>query len=113
MASVTRAQPAPAERPHAEVLAALAAGILGPDATPEIPGRVLATLDQLASRRDRDQLLAILRLLASDARMSLRRIARELGMSPPAITDRVAGLERLGVIRSVVVLPAPFGPIRP
>jgi DNA-binding Lrp family transcriptional regulator len=43
--------------------------------------------------------LAILRLLAIDARMSLRRIARELGMSPPAITDRVARLERLGVIR--------------
>jgi DNA-binding Lrp family transcriptional regulator len=39
---------------------------------------------------------AILGLLASDARMSLRRIARELGMSPPAITDGVAGLERLG-----------------
>jgi Lrp/AsnC family leucine-responsive transcriptional regulator len=43
--------------------------------------------------------LAILRLLAIDARMSLRRIARELGMSPPAIADRVARLERLGVIR--------------
>ena len=43
--------------------------------------------------------LAILRLLASDARMSLRRVARELGMSPPAIADRVSGLERLGVIR--------------
>jgi Lrp/AsnC family leucine-responsive transcriptional regulator len=43
--------------------------------------------------------LAILRLLAIDARMSLRRIARELGMSPPAITDRVGRLERLGVIR--------------
>jgi Lrp/AsnC family leucine-responsive transcriptional regulator len=43
--------------------------------------------------------LAILRLLAMDARMSLRRIARELGMSPPAITERVARLEQLGVIR--------------
>lgn len=43
--------------------------------------------------------LAILRLLVVDARMSLRRIARELGMSPPAITDRVARLEELGVIR--------------
>ena len=31
--------------------------------------------------------------------MSLRRVARELGMSPPAIADRVAGLERAGVIR--------------
>jgi DNA-binding Lrp family transcriptional regulator len=43
--------------------------------------------------------LAILRLLAIDARISLRRIARELGMSPPAITDRVARLERMGAIR--------------
>jgi DNA-binding Lrp family transcriptional regulator len=43
--------------------------------------------------------LGVLRLLAKDARMSLRRIARELGMSPPAITDRVARLEQLGVIR--------------
>jgi Lrp/AsnC family leucine-responsive transcriptional regulator len=43
--------------------------------------------------------LAILRLLAIDARVSLRSIARELGMSPPAITDRVARLEELGVIR--------------
>ena len=43
--------------------------------------------------------LAILRLLSIDARISLRSIARELGMSPPAITDRVARLEGLGVIR--------------
>ncbi len=43
--------------------------------------------------------LAILRLLSIDARVSLRSIARELGMSPPAITDRVARLEGLGVIR--------------
>jgi len=43
--------------------------------------------------------LGVLRLLVMDARMSLRRIARELGMSPPAITDRVARLEQLGVIR--------------
>jgi Lrp/AsnC family transcriptional regulator, leucine-responsive regulatory protein len=43
--------------------------------------------------------LAILRLLAVDARMSLRRIARELGMSPPTITDRVGRLEEMEVIR--------------
>ena len=67
MASARRGRAATAGRQHAEVLAALAAGILGPDATPEAPGRVLATLDQLASRRDRDQLLAILRLLATRA----------------------------------------------
>jgi len=38
--------------------------------------------------------LAILRLLATDARMSQRRIAREVGMSPPAVAERMARLER-------------------
>ena len=48
---------------------------------------------------------ALLRLLAQDARASQRSLARELGMSPPAIGDRLARLERTGVIRgySVVV----------
>jgi DNA-binding Lrp family transcriptional regulator len=43
--------------------------------------------------------VAILRLLVADARMSQRRIAREVGMSPPAVADRIVRLERLGVIR--------------
>lgn len=43
--------------------------------------------------------VAILRLLADDARISHRRLAREIGMSAPAVTDRVARLERAGVIR--------------
>jgi Lrp/AsnC family leucine-responsive transcriptional regulator len=43
--------------------------------------------------------VAILRLLAEDARMSQRRLAREVGMSPPAVAERVARLERSGVIR--------------
>lgn len=49
--------------------------------------------------------LALLRLLAQDARTSQRSLARKLGMSPPAIGDRLARLERTGVIRgySVVV----------
>lgn len=47
---------------------------------------------------------ALLRLLASDARMSQRRLARELGMSPPAIGERVARLERTGVVRGYTVL---------
>lgn len=59
-------------------------------ARPEARGR-RASLDAID--------LGVLKLLAMDARMSLRRIARELGMSPPAITDRVARLEQLGVIR--------------
>jgi DNA-binding Lrp family transcriptional regulator len=40
----------------------------------------------------------ILELLVADARLSTRAIAREVGMSPGAISDRVARLERAGVI---------------
>jgi Lrp/AsnC family transcriptional regulator, leucine-responsive regulatory protein len=43
--------------------------------------------------------VAILRLLGRDARMSQRRLAREVGMSPPAVAERIARLERAGVIR--------------
>src|SRR5947209_5171680 len=43
--------------------------------------------------------LAILALLARDARMSRRAVAREVGMSAPAVADRIARLERAGVIR--------------
>lgn len=41
----------------------------------------------------------ILSLLAQDARLSQRALARELRMSPPAIGERLARLERNGVIR--------------
>jgi DNA-binding Lrp family transcriptional regulator len=41
----------------------------------------------------------ILSLLARDARLSQRALARELRMSPPAIGERLARLERAGVIR--------------
>jgi choline dehydrogenase-like flavoprotein len=47
------------------MVAALAAGILGPDHAPVVPERVLATLGLLPSRRDRDRLLGALRLLGS------------------------------------------------
>jgi Lrp/AsnC family leucine-responsive transcriptional regulator len=43
--------------------------------------------------------LEILQLLARDARMSQRSLARALGMSPPAVGERIARLERTGVIR--------------
>lgn len=43
--------------------------------------------------------LAILELLVKDARASQRRIAREVGMSPPAVAERISRLERVGVIR--------------
>ncbi|MGA8454605.1 MAG: Lrp/AsnC family transcriptional regulator [Streptosporangiaceae bacterium] len=43
--------------------------------------------------------LTLLRALAVDARQSQRALARAVGMSPPAIADRLARLERLGAIR--------------
>lgn len=50
-----------------------------------------ATLDAI----DRQLLV----LLSQDARVSQRHLARELRMSPPAIGERLARLERAGVIR--------------
>jgi len=41
----------------------------------------------------------LLTLLAEDARVSQRWLARELRMSPPAVGERIARLERAGVIR--------------
>jgi Lrp/AsnC family leucine-responsive transcriptional regulator len=43
--------------------------------------------------------LALLRALATDARQSQRALARKIEMSPPAVADRLARLERSGVIR--------------
>lgn len=43
--------------------------------------------------------LALLDLLSHDSRSSQRSLARELGMSAPAIGERIARLERTGVIR--------------
>jgi Lrp/AsnC family transcriptional regulator for asnA, asnC and gidA len=42
--------------------------------------------------------LHLLWLLSRDARISQRSLARELGMSPPAVADRIARLHRQGVI---------------
>ena len=41
----------------------------------------------------------ILKLLSTDARLSGRALAREIGMSPGAVADRVTRLEQSGVIR--------------
>jgi DNA-binding Lrp family transcriptional regulator len=68
-------------------LSSLAAVVGGPPET--------ATIDAVDG-----QLLA---LLARDSRISQRGLARELGMSPPAIGERIARLERLGVIRGYTV----------
>jgi DNA-binding Lrp family transcriptional regulator len=43
--------------------------------------------------------IALLRELAVDSRQSQRALARAVGMSPPAIADRLARLERTGAIR--------------
>src|ERR1700759_384362 len=43
--------------------------------------------------------LALLRALAAAARQSQRALARQIEMSPPAVADRLARLERSGVIR--------------
>jgi DNA-binding Lrp family transcriptional regulator len=43
--------------------------------------------------------LALLRALAVDARQSQRSLARAIEMSPPAVADRLARLERSGVVR--------------
>jgi DNA-binding Lrp family transcriptional regulator len=43
--------------------------------------------------------VALLRALSVDARQSQRALARAVGMSPPAVADRLARLERAGVIR--------------
>ena len=45
----------------------------------------------------------LLALLARDARISQRRLGRELRMSPPAIGERIARLERAGVVRGYTV----------
>jgi Lrp/AsnC family leucine-responsive transcriptional regulator len=64
----------------------------------------LARLAEVASpsteKVEMDDLdLTLLRALAVDARQSQRALARAVGMSPPAIADRLARLERLGAIR--------------
>ena len=42
--------------------------------------------------------IEILKYLVKDARISQRALALEIGMSPPAIADRIARLEADGVI---------------
>jgi DNA-binding Lrp family transcriptional regulator len=53
----------------------------------------------------------ILRILGRNARLSSRAIAREIGMSPGSISDRIGRLEREGVIRGyrAQIDPSTFG----
>src|SRR5262252_8962298 len=48
--------------------------------------------------------LALLRSLADNARQSQRALARQIEMSPPAVADRLARLERSGIIRGYPVV---------
>jgi Lrp/AsnC family leucine-responsive transcriptional regulator len=59
----------------------------------------LATLTEVAAppvpKVEVDDLdLALLRALAADARQSQRALAKQIQMSPPAVADRLARLER-------------------
>lgn len=47
--------------------------------------------------------MALLKALARDSRQSQRALAREVNMSAPAVAERIARLERTGVIRSYSV----------
>jgi Lrp/AsnC family leucine-responsive transcriptional regulator len=47
--------------------------------------------------------IALLRLLGGDARMSQRHLARSVNMSAPAVGERIARLERTGVIQQYSV----------
>jgi long-chain-alcohol oxidase len=66
-AATARGTGSAARQPAARVVAAVAAGLLGPGYHPEVPARVLALLDRTPARRDRDQLLGVLRMLDSRA----------------------------------------------
>ena len=58
----------------------------------------------MPSRRDLDQTdLAIIRLLAADARRSYREIADEVDLSAPAVSDRIDRLSQQGIIRRFTV----------
>jgi long-chain-alcohol oxidase len=85
-AATARGTGSAAGRPAARVVAAVAAGLLGPGYHPEVPGRVLALLERTPARRDRDQLLGVLRVLDSRAG-ALALTGRPVpvsGLSPPA-----------------------------
>src|SRR5215475_4989297 len=70
------------------------ATVSGPFArVPEVTSAASATLPV------EDPALALLRALALDVRQSQRALARQVEMSPPAVADRIARLERLGAIR--------------
>jgi Lrp/AsnC family transcriptional regulator for asnA, asnC and gidA len=71
---------------------------------PNAPAAPLSSLADAATPRSPTVPLdgvdrQILTLLSQDSRRSQRALARELGMSAPAVGERIGRLERLGVIR--------------
>lgn len=46
----------------------------------------------------------LIALLAADSRVSQRKLARELHLSPPTVGERIARLEKAGVIRGYTIL---------
>lgn len=74
---------------------------------PRASGPLASVVDAVAEPTPAARLdavdLKLLSLLAADARTSQRRLARELQMSPPAIGERIAKLEREGVIRNYTI----------
>ncbi|MGH2826947.1 MAG: GMC family oxidoreductase N-terminal domain-containing protein [Actinomycetota bacterium] len=75
------------------VLAALARGALGADYTPEVPSRVLASVENLASSSERSQLLAALRALGTRAG-ALALTGRPIPASWLSATEAEALLQR-------------------
>ena len=72
------------------MLAALAAGVLGPAFDPAVPGRMLATLDGTANRRDRERLLGVLRALDTRAgAVALTGRPGPVSGRPPAAAEAV------------------------
>jgi long-chain-alcohol oxidase len=87
-AATARGTGSAAGQPAARVVAAVAAGLLGPGYHPEVPARVLALLERTPARRDRDQLLGVLRVLDSRAG-ALALTGRPVPVSalPPAAAE--------------------------
>ncbi|GAA0998253.1 MULTISPECIES: Lrp/AsnC family transcriptional regulator [Subtercola] len=50
-----------------------------------------------------DKDLSLLRELAKDSRQSQRALSRSVGMSPPAVAERLARFERTGIVRQYSV----------
>jgi long-chain-alcohol oxidase len=94
------------------VLAALAAGILGPAFDPAVPGRMLELLGRVPSRRDRDRLRRVLRALDTRAgALLLTGRPAPLSGRPPAAAEAVVGRWADGRLPARRRLAAALGPV--